>query len=1123
MVGRGAVKRSGWWGLLVVVVLAGWGLARLRFDADALNLLPGDLPVVRGLQWHQQHFAGAQELLITLSGPDPEALATTAREIAGQLRARPDLVRAVHAFPPWQEKPADAAENLAWLWLQQPPAAVDALIQRLEPATLARQLAETRETLATSLDPAVLARASYDPLGLTQLPLSRPPPGAGMDAGVGTFQNADGTFRLIQVEPAVARLPYRAAARWLAEVRTEVNALPNLPTVQFTGGPVFLAEIALGMESDLTSSVVTTLGVIGLLFWIAHRSFRPLVGLVGALAVTLLGTLALGGWWFGTLNVISAGFAAVLLGLVVDYGLVGYQEARAHPGLSLREIRRRTTPGIAWSAVTTAGTFALLRWAGLPGLAQLGTLTALGLLLGAVVMVFGFLPLAVRGIQQAQFQPKPVVPLEPGALQRHARWGLVATGVILVLAGVVLAVRGWPRATGSTTPLRPRQSQAYTAMEQLTSRLGRTNELRWLLFPGTSPGAVAHTLESADRVLAGSLARGEIISYTVPRDFWPRPDNARTNLAAAATLAGARERLRAAAVTAGFTAESLVLDEAMVASWSAWTEASSRGAPLWPTNATAAWLRRQFASEDGHGGWLALGLVEPGRTPFAAAELPPEVIVSGWDLLGPALLERVSGRVRWLTGVILLVITVSLGLAFRRWTEVLLGLMSLATALGLLLAMMSAVGAEWNLLSLVAIPLLLGSSVDSTIHVQLALRRGGGWIALWRTTGRALVLCAGANIAGFGSLAWSNNAGLASLDIVCAGGVFCVLLVALGLLPAWWWATVGRRQLSSAGGVDAVGDASHADAAKPGVAGSEIAGPSALYSAVGWRVGGWLIRWLPRGVAVGLARVVVEGYRRGNPSRDQIVRANLVPLLGDSPLAVARWSRRNFSEFAIKLVDLWRFEAGVDVSQLVQPGSGWEHFQAAQASGQGVLLVTPHLGNWEFGAVLLRERGIRPLVLTAPEPGRGLTELRAHARGRQHIDTLVVGADPFAFVEVIRRLQSGGVVAVLVDRPAAATAVEVELCGRPFAASIAAAELARATGCRILPTYIVREGPLYRAHVLPPVAYDRRELNNRPARARFTGDILRAFEPVLRQYPDQWFHFVPVWPRPSGEDPGPRV
>jgi lauroyl/myristoyl acyltransferase len=87
----------------------------------------------------------------------------------------------------------------------------------------------------------------------------------------------------------------------------------------------------------------------------------------------------------------------------------------------------------------------------------------------------------------------------------------------------------------------------------------------------------------------------------------------------------------------------------------------------------------------------------------------------------------------------------------------------------------------------------------------------------------------------------------------------------------------------------------------------------------------------------------------------------------------------------------------------------------------------------------------------------------------------------------------------------------VELFGRPFAASIAAAELARASGCVVLPVYMLRTDRGYGAHILPPVPYHRAGLRDRQTRQQLTQEIMRAFEPVIREHPDQWFHFVPIW------------
>ena len=84
----------------------------------------------------------------------------------------------------------------------------------------------------------------------------------------------------------------------------------------------------------------------------------------------------------GTISVVSMGFAAVLLGLAVDYAVVHYQEALAHPQMTVPEIRRAIAPSILWAAITTMSAFLVLNLGGLPGLGQLGTLVAIGVGIG---------------------------------------------------------------------------------------------------------------------------------------------------------------------------------------------------------------------------------------------------------------------------------------------------------------------------------------------------------------------------------------------------------------------------------------------------------------------------------------------------------------------------------------------------------------------------------------------------------------------------------------------------------------------------------------------------------------------------------------------------------------------
>lgn len=1120
--------RGRWWVVVACAVVLGAGLARLRFDTDILALLPADLPEARGLQWHQRHFSGARDLAVMVRATNATVASDAARGVADALGARPDLARSVRWGVPEMD-PEEAAENLAWLWLQQPPEALKALAEALGPGRVTEALSAARETLATSLDPLELARVGNDPLGLTRLP--------GMEGrmlemadGNGLFEGDGGRLRVVWVEPPVEGMDHVAATAWIGRVRIETARALGMPwdgkgqgmgmglggvSVAFTGGPAFLAEIGTGMEGDLRSSVVATLGLIGLLFWWAHKSWRPVGLLVGCLVLTLVLTLALGGLVLGTLNVVSVGFAAVLMGLTVDYGLVAYQEFASDPGRGVAAVRHEVAPGVGWSAATTAATFLMLGTAGLPGLAQLGVLTAMGLGVGAWVMLGVFLPLSMRWCRPpASGASGGRVPVARG--WRPAAW--VVAGVVMVLG-----VRGLPRMNPGSDPLRPRQSDAYATMDAWKQATGRTRETAWLVLAAEDLASMGQAWEAAEAALQAAVRRGDALGFVVPAGFWPRPDRARTNTAVASALAARAVALEGAVRGAGFTGESLGLTRAVLRRWGrlnggtgGGTDEERSGAGPWPTNAWSRWVTSQAVARDASGRWVSAGMVEvatAGARGRLKAALPEGMWMASWEGLAPALMRRVEGRVAALTGCMALMLGTCLWLAFRRWREVALGFAGLALGLGLLLAVMACVGLEWNLLSLVALPLLLGSSVDSTIHVQWALRRHGrNMVRMWRTTGRALVLCAGANIAGFGSLAWSSNAGLASMDLVCALGVGCVLVSCLGLMPGLWWALERR-------GTEGHGKDGQGNEALEGREGGP-AGPSSLYGGVAWSVGTWLAgrgnpktwRWV--------ARALAGVYARLRPARLAVVEANVAPLLGPGTDA-QRVARANVACFAEKVVDLLRHEAGRVLENEVRLGSGWEHFHGALGSGRGVLLVTPHLGNWELGTLVLRRMGVRPLVLTAPEPGAGLTEARMAARARQGTDTLVVGTDPFAFVEVIRRLQDGGVVAMLVDRPMASHRMRVEWLGRPFDASGAAADLARASGCVVLPVVIVREGVGYRADALDPVPYERAMLATRVERAALTQGILRAFEPVLRQHPEQWFHFVPAWVGTKGREATP--
>jgi predicted RND superfamily exporter protein len=785
------------WLWLLLLIPIGLGFMRLRFDVEVMNLLPDEFPVVRGLKLYQTNFANARELIITVEADEAEAAENAARSIAVALRAATNLTGEVTWQPLWLEQPGQSAELVAYLWLNQPPEIFGQLTNRLSSANLPNALREAQEALTTSLSPQDLARRGYDPFNLTQLPESVSG-GNSFGEGGEFFSSADGTFRVVFAEARPDISDYRKCTRWLNQVKSVVtNALPaarlnDKVKVRYTGRPAFVSEISSGMQQDMAGPSGVTLLVIAVLFYFTHRRIKPLLWLTVLLLLILAGTMALGGLVFGTINVISLGFASILLGLAEDFGIVLYQESRSHPELSRHEIQKMAGPGIFWSAVTTCGAFLVLNLGGLPGLGQLGTLVAIGIALAAVVMLYGYLPPLMRkrdttrtAAEAAHDQGSPTA--------TKVRWPWLSTVGLLIVCAGVLSVRR-PGFDNSPDALRPRNSPAYAAVEEIKQRLKRTQEPLWVLMAGHDEAEIGARLRETQVALSRAVSNGLLTSFMLPTSLWPNPENERANRAAAAALIEQRPAIREAVVRAGFTSNSLALTENIFATWQAASE--TRGV-FWPTNDNSRWILDKLTARNGQQ-MFALGLIyrntnaplaelTPRLLKVAAELFPKGIYLSGWEVLGYSVFARVKSQFWKVLIPMFTLIAVSLWLAFRNAKEMLLSLATLAVSGLCLWAFMGAVGWSWNLLNLMALPLLLGMGVDFSIHIQLALTRYHGDLRLVRgSIGRALLLAGSTTVAGFASLAFSNNAGMASLGKVCGLGIVCAMLVSVYLLPLWW-------------------------------------------------------------------------------------------------------------------------------------------------------------------------------------------------------------------------------------------------------------------------------------------------------------------------------------------------
>jgi CubicO group peptidase (beta-lactamase class C family)/predicted exporter len=781
--------------VLWVIALGAVGVARLNFNVDLLKLLPRDLPGVAGTAAFQKFHDLPDELQITMQSTDGSDVGDLAEELAAQLAAVSRLARRVQADPAWRTAPGGLIELTAHAWLNARPEQLLELETALAPAQIDSLLQARLGAISESISPLTAVLQSRDPLGLGRVLTEALDAGAGLDGSDG-FSTADGTFHLIKVKTGRPLKGYRETSEWLIRVREVVAAWQRSQPaaaevkIAYTGSPAFEAEIGLGMEHDMSQSISGITFIVALLFWLLHRRIRPLFYLLLAMLVTGLLTLGVAGLTFGTLDVMSMGFAAILMGMVEDFGVMGLHAAMRRPDDGFRAIHAELFPSIAWSALTAAAVFASLGLSTLPGIARMGCLTALGILIGAAVMLYGFLPMAMRG-RAAHPSPSP----SAAGIKGWPAWPGALAAILTLLCVGALLMRGLPGIDDSAGVLRPRHCQAFETLLDLEHRLkpDSANTL-WLpvILRADSPTQLSSSLRQLESRLTNAKAKGLTLGHLLPSAFTPDPTRQAANLPVLARLAVARTRLLESLDAAGFTAEGAAYSRGVLDIWSQW---GNDKAP------TTRWLSDQLLDDfvgpllrrDAEG-VMACGFVRlPNSSrPFesgilAEIQQDPCVQVGGWDYLTAQLKSLCHSEIKRVLLPALAVLGVLFFLVFRNARERLVAVGSLAFSGLLLLGVMSATGLAWNFVNIGTVPLVLGLGLDFNIHMIHALRERG---ADGHGIGRALAYCGLSTGLGFGALGLSDNGALATFGQTSMIGVLATLLTAAFFVP-WVWRRLG--------------------------------------------------------------------------------------------------------------------------------------------------------------------------------------------------------------------------------------------------------------------------------------------------------------------------------------------
>jgi len=181
---------------------------------------------------------------------------------------------------------------------------------------------------------------------------------------------------------------------------------------------------------------------------------------------------------------------------------------------------------------------------------------------------------------------------------------------------------------------------------------------------------------------------------------------------------------------------------------------------------------------------------------------------------------------------------------------------------------------------------------------------------------------------------------------------------------------------------------------------------------------------------------------------------------------------------------------------------GLEHLENAR--GRGVILVLPHLGNWEAAAVAGPRAGIEVAAVAERLANPRLTEWFGRMRAAFGITIIPHGKGSTRSVE--QALRRGAAVALLADRDLGRRGVEVEFFGERTSLPAGPATLALRTAVPVVlaSTYFTPRG--YR------VTLEEIDMTGALGAQAMTQRIAYAMEQTIRAAPEQWHLVQPNWP-----------
>ena len=699
------------------------------------------------------------------------------------------------------------------------PAKRQMLIDRVSPSGVRARVRTSSTGLLNPFSTMGPAYFALDPLGLAEFTTQSV--GAAGDFAAfdlewgsgGRFFSRDHRSLLIVAEPALPASDYDFAVKLMAWLRPRIDEAPGRDgegdgslRVTPVGAHAYAEQGRSLIQRDIrvASSVSVALNL--LLCVAVYRWLPALLLTVLPTGLAILWTTGVISTYPGEINLISLGFIAIIVGLGDDQATYFFSRVpeEAAAGRSLSEAIRTTyvTTGksVVFCILTTSTSTIALAMAGFKGLADLGMLLSVGLLMllvhtlvtvpALMRLMWSAFPVRVSG---EPFRILPGVALAAADLvTRFPRAVLIGGAALLLALGAAIPSI---QVSDSLEGITRRDDPASAGQRLLATRFGLEGAPTVLIVRGNEE----EVLEGTGRIRAALeplVRRGEVHAVVAPADIVPSraTQHRRQEALAGLDFNAAAAALEQAVGETGLDPAAFQPAVGRLRRWASGAmppvslEAARRALPPGLLDTSVRKL-----ADGRYLGAVTLYSSNPDATVSLSAsdlaavraEAGPFVTFS-YDSVGADIQARLVRDSRtaalWTTAGVVLIVSA----LFRKARVIALVLVPIVYGAVATVGALALAGHRFSGMAFAAFPLIVGIGIDNSIHL---VRRHldaphSSPRQLLAASGAAIIQTNLTTMLGFGALMSATFQPLAELGMVTAVGMGFTLLATILLIPA---------------------------------------------------------------------------------------------------------------------------------------------------------------------------------------------------------------------------------------------------------------------------------------------------------------------------------------------------